>query len=504
MASSSSEFVFGQGTPKRKRKPKTNTSTIRMDKLNESPSSSPSSSSPSSFNPIGSPMKVQKVFNLLEKNQDAESTSPTESSTLSPRTYVSNSTLSLPDDGNGINSIRQGRLITLFGSTGPFGSTISSSTSDIPITAHMSSMNDMATMHSINPSSGKQSPPTWSVSHASSSIDTSTIDGQVHGTSIFSKLTSGSLSTFDALRNSIRSPTRQPEDRQDEGVDGSDHEEKSSLDSFGRRRLRSKGSPGGLMLPSSISSPTNRFLTSAMLYEDAESGHDNSDVTGRLSALQVGKTQSRTLLLNDDDEDDVNVIPRGRKSNNSNDGNINSSWKMTSSLSSSSSSASNGFVRPRPQRPLFQSPSSSSTPAIFGVGLPFNHGSRDRIEGIHSNPHLDSNLGSPLPAGKGSPADMDMGDQYVAEEAMDGGFKFVIRDKGQTSSSSSSSSSSQQDTGLCAAGLGTDRTRWEYLRSSQWLEYDHFDQNIGQNFPSSNAGENQPLCSADDVPMCLF
>ena len=452
-------------------------------------------------------MKVQKIFNLLGKNQDTEPISPTESLSLSPRTHISNSTQSLPDDGDVINAIRQDRMASLFSSTGPFGSTFGntmSSASDIPITAHMSSMNDMATMYSINPSSGKQSPPTWPDSH-SSSINVSTIDGQMHSTSIFSKLTSGSASTFDAIRNSMRSPTRQSvealiHDRKEEGVDGSDHEEKSNQDSFSRRRSRSKGSPGGLLLPSSISSPTNRFLTSAMLYEDAESGHDNNDVTGRLSALQVGKTQSRTLLLNDDDDDDVNVIQRG---NNSRDnGNINVSWKMTSS----SSSSSIGFARPCPQRPLFQSPSSTA-PLNTGFGPPFNHGSsssRDQSEGIHGNPattnrttagdnsfmgnypspHLGSHLGSPLPGGEGSPADMDMSDQYVAEAAVDGGFKYVVRDNGQASSSSSSRF--QRGAGLGTTGVGTDRTQREYLST----RYDRFDQSTGRNITYPSAGDN--------------
>ena len=137
--------------------------------------------------------------------------------------------------------------------------------------SHVSSINDAATTYSFNPSS------------------ISSYGNGTSSASVFSKLPSGAMSTFTALRNSMRPPIRQSEEHllnnnKDECEGESDNEEKStSRGSLARRRLRLKETPGGL-LPSSASSATNRFLTSAILYEDEESRHHGSDMTGRLSS----------------------------------------------------------------------------------------------------------------------------------------------------------------------------------------------------------------------------
>ena len=147
--------------------------------------------------------------------------------------------------------------------------------------SHVSSINDAVTAHSFNPSS-----------ISSYGIGTTS-------TSIFSKLPSGAMSTFTALRNSMRPPVRQSEEHlldnnKDECEGESDNEEKSTTGSRGslaRQRMRLKETPGGL-LPSSSSSATNRFLSSAILYDDKESRHHSSDMTGRLSSPSTSTSSS--------------------------------------------------------------------------------------------------------------------------------------------------------------------------------------------------------------------
>ena len=152
--------------------------------------------------------------------------------------------------------------------------------------SHVSSINDAATTNSFNPSS-----------ISSYGIGTTS-------TSIFSKLPSGSMSTFTALRNSMRPPVRQSDEhmlhnKKDECEGESDHEEKSTTGSRGTltRRRRQKESPGGL-LPSSASSATNRFLSSAILYDDKESRHHSTDITGRLSSSSSSSSSSTGLPVN--------------------------------------------------------------------------------------------------------------------------------------------------------------------------------------------------------------
>ena len=93
----------------------------------------------------------------------------------------------------------------------------------------------------------------------------------------------------------LRPPLRNSEDEwrsqgssfeEEEGGEGESDDEKSSIGSPGARRSRRlKFSPGGLLLPSREGDD-----------DEAESQHDNSDFAGRLSALHVGKTKSRTLF----------------------------------------------------------------------------------------------------------------------------------------------------------------------------------------------------------------
>ena len=115
----------------------------------------------------------------------------------------------------------------------------------------------------------------------------SSSSGSVYSKRIPSFTCPGSENLRPPLRNSEDEWRSQGSSFEEEGEgEGESDDEKSSVGSPSTRRSRRlKFSPGGLLLPSREGDD-----------DEAESQHDNSDFAGRLSALHVGKTKSRTLF----------------------------------------------------------------------------------------------------------------------------------------------------------------------------------------------------------------
>ena len=115
----------------------------------------------------------------------------------------------------------------------------------------------------------------------------SSSSGSMYSKRIPSFTCPGSENLRPPLRNSEDEWRSQGSSFEEGEEEGESDDEKSSVGSPGARRSRRlKFSPGGLMLPS----------REGVDDDEAESQHDNSDFAGRLSALHVGKTKSRTLF----------------------------------------------------------------------------------------------------------------------------------------------------------------------------------------------------------------